>query len=576
MATIANQYDPNKPKSSEDDSTAQPVSVSGSEAQDDNGGAPSASNAAPVANASPKPTSSGRFQNLNAYLKANQNFNKDAGGLAGKVNQNLTSKSNDLQKNFAQSQQDYQTSLNNARQRYDQQFVNNTLGTPTSNINNGSSGINQNPNPSGSGNMGQTPGTFMTPEVGAPQQNQLTPPSTGNMGQTPENTGNMPSTVPAVLQSASSMPSSAQSDIDRFQQMLNASYKGPTSLDPNLNVQASNFANLAGQTGSEQGRFNLLKDLYNKPTYSSGQQTLDNLLLQSNPQQLNTLQANRTKANQINNNLRQAQVQAGVQASDATNEANATREATRNALTGAVSSFGANEDRAVKDALAARQKQFDTEQTGLTTGQLSSQDALNFGLINKLGDTQGNNPLYNLDLGKYLTQSNVSPTGQTVATPEDYQRIAALQKLSGGYATDDTSKIYDTYSDPTKAGTFAKENPYDFNQASYKTDWNNADLAYHGKADPLQQGIDTRKHANEDLIKYINSHSPFDISDNVYRSLANNQQGIKSGQASLDQLMQAMGANKKLGLTDASKFAPQTTTPDVSRQTALNNIYNRE
>jgi hypothetical protein len=133
MAVNANTFDPNNPNGNTNNPTQQP----GTGAPSTTGGTPSQpigisgteASATPDASgnnaSSPKPTSSGRFQNLNAYLRANQGYD-----LAGNVNNNLTSRANDLQKNFAQAQNDYQTSLNNARQRYDSQFVNNTNTPP--------------------------------------------------------------------------------------------------------------------------------------------------------------------------------------------------------------------------------------------------------------------------------------------------------------------------------------------------------------------------------------------------------------------------------------------------------------
>jgi hypothetical protein len=76
--------------------------------------------------------------------------------------------------------------------------------------------------------------------------------------------------------------------------MRDAQYKGPTQLDPSLQTQAQDYTNLAGNVGTEQGRYNLLSQLYNTPTYTSGQKTLDNLFLQGNPQQLANLQSNQS------------------------------------------------------------------------------------------------------------------------------------------------------------------------------------------------------------------------------------------------------------------------------------------
>lgn len=69
--------------------------------------------------------------------------------------------------------------------------------------------------------------------------------------------------------------------------------QGQISFDPNAVAQTvnsvspslSNFKNLANQAQTETGRFGLLQKTYGTPTYARGQQRLDQLLLQSSPQQ---------------------------------------------------------------------------------------------------------------------------------------------------------------------------------------------------------------------------------------------------------------------------------------------------
>src|SRR6185295_13055722 len=99
MATNANQFNPddNNQDQGQDNFMSQPMNISGSEAQNADTGAVAGAQSNRAG--SQKPTSSGSFSNLNAYLKANQGFNREGGGLAGKVNQNLTSRASDLQKN---------------------------------------------------------------------------------------------------------------------------------------------------------------------------------------------------------------------------------------------------------------------------------------------------------------------------------------------------------------------------------------------------------------------------------------------------------------------------------------------
>lgn len=542
MATNGNQFDPNDPSNNQGQQngqgsqqgtpTSQPVNISGSEAQDSSTNSPNQQG-----QTNPKPTSSGRFQNLNSYLKANQGFNQQNGGLAGQINQNLTSKSNDLQQNFAQAKQDYQTSLNNARQRYDSQFVDNSLQDPTK---------------------------------------------------------------------------LSQDDQNKFTQMRDATYNGPTQLDPNLQTQVQDFSNLASGTGTEQGRFNLLQQLYNKPSYTTGQQTLDNLFLQANPTQLANLQNSQITSNQLSSNLGQAQADAGGQAANAIEEANQTQQATRNALMNAVNGFDTQMGQNVQSALTGRDQAYQNELGGLQNG-LSSQDALKFGLINNLGD-KTSQPIYNLDPTKYLQESTFAPTNQSVASADDYAKINALNSLSGGKLTDpNVSKIFDMYGDPSQAGSFAKQDPYSFNNAQFSNDLNNAKGQYQSAlapqqaaydaanstlnsggqygglinqakatADPIRQNLlqqynnnktlglpntmgDPSQMSDLDVLRnygtqprsnngnVVGSSNPY---DSLIQGITNNQQSMTNSQQMLKQLADTYGLNRSINITDADKYAP--------------------
>lgn len=555
MATI---FDPNKQNNEQQqgDNLSQPVNISGSAAAAPDAG-PSASPAS-TGGTNPKPTSSGRFQNLNAYLKANQGFNREGGGLAGKVNQNLTSRASTLQKDFAQAQQDYQTTLNNARQRYDQQFVDQSLANPE------------------------------------------------------------------------------QADVNKFAQYRDATYKGPTELDPNrtLRSQAENFSNLANNTNTEGGRLQLLNQLYNKPTYSRGQKALDNLFLQANPDQLNSLKSNRIVANQVNNNLGQAQSEAAAKAIEATQEANATREATRNALGGAITGFDANMQNAVQQAAAARDQKFGQKQTDLYNTRLGSDEAIKWGLLKQLGDNQSV-PLFNLDLQNYLQKSNLDPTKQTVASEADYNRINALRNLAGANLNENTSKLFDMFNDPSLAGSFAKQDPYSFNREQFLYDQGQAQANYQLQADPYNtaiaqanaalytgdantgylQGLIPALAQNASPIRqqmmdeYNNQLAAYqamgmDASNVTVPNVANlsdmelirqyggaslqpliqgiegNQSKLTTYQSLLDTLNNASGINRRATITDADQYTPVTidpanigATPDIL--TALENIYNQ-
>lgn len=78
-----------------------------------------------------------------------------------------------------------------------------------------------------------------------------------------------------------------QNQMSRFGEIANAQYKGPHDLTgttkyANTAQQYEKAQQAAKNASSDGGRFSLLKDAYARPTYSQGQQNLDNLLLTGN------------------------------------------------------------------------------------------------------------------------------------------------------------------------------------------------------------------------------------------------------------------------------------------------------
>lgn len=77
------------------------------------------------------------------------------------------------------------------------------------------------------------------------------------------------------------------SNVDRFKEISNASYKGPNSLDASQYYQdtQSKLNKVSGyknNASSDEGRFSILKEMFDRPRYSQGQKNLDNLLLSGN------------------------------------------------------------------------------------------------------------------------------------------------------------------------------------------------------------------------------------------------------------------------------------------------------
>jgi hypothetical protein len=339
-------------------------------------------------------------------------------------------------------------------------------------------------------------------------------------------------------------------DVNKFNQMRDASYQGPTQLQdtPKLQVQAQNINDTTSQLGTEQGRFNSLRQMFNRPTYSAGQQKLDNVFLQNDPNQVKQLNNARVLGNQAQNTVNQANTQAQAKAQLYQNEAADTKQQTQGALNKAFSDQDAalqakvDQGNALNQRLASELKNGtisadDAKLLGLQasdTGRLytdsvykndgqayagspSAQAALaawnqpfqdkflkdvaNAGgqlSMDQLNDefsnaykTLQNVPgvrdieNYGVDTNAYLR--NLDATKQNVASADDYARYQALSKLANVDPT--------LLTDPSQAGAF--DNFKHFDTDAYNQAVATQKAAYESQANPLTNYL-----YNPDLYKF--------------------------------------------------------------------------
>lgn len=247
-------------------------------------------------------------------------------------------------------------------------------------------------------------------------------------------------------------------DVNKFGQMRDASYQGPTALQdaPKLQVQAQNIADTTSQLGNEQGRFNSLRQMFNRPTYSSGQQKLDNLLVQNDPNQIKQMNNARVLGNQAQNTVNQANTQAQAQGQLYTQEANNTKQQTQDALNKAFT----DQDSALQAKVDAANTAQTNLRNDLTSGTVTQAEADRLGLTNGMST-------FGLNLSDYL--NNIDANKQTVANADDYSRYQALSKLANIDPTVLTNpQLAGTY-DSQLANQFNKDN---FNSARSSTEQN--------------------------------------------------------------------------------------------------------
>ncbi len=256
------------------------------------------------------------------------------------------------------------------------------------------------------------------------------------------------------------------SHVQQFQSYLNAKdqYTAPAAYDTNQSLQSGvqNYQSNANLTNSEPGRYTLLNQMYGNPNYSQGQQKLDNLFLQADPNQgANLSQGAQANAANLNNAYAGANAATGSLANQYAANAAATQDASRQALGGAITNFGTQATDAATAAGNARAQALQSAQSDYGRGQVSLEDAAKYGI-----DLNSANYGVN-DLSPYLRADLAStPTAQNIITPEQQKQIAALSQLAGNSLSGDPTQVLGQFNGNTAAGTY-NSNPYNFDTGAY-------------------------------------------------------------------------------------------------------------
>lgn len=227
-----------------------------------------------------------------------------------------------------------------------------------------------------------------------------------------------------------------------YQSDINALGQTAGQQQQALKSQAGQLEQAAQSAGTEAGRFELLRGTYGQPTYSKGQQRLDQLFLQAQPGVARSLQQNlgqvSKQANEQVSGL-DAATQAKLKALQGLSSERADQ--WKNLLTGGaseglesdISQRGLGDIEASSKARLAQAQQdvagaADLRQR-LATNKLTDED------IQKLGLQKGQS-LYDVNLSNYMNQANREATLAGVADPAEAARFRALQQLSGDTSGD--------------------------------------------------------------------------------------------------------------------------------------------
>jgi hypothetical protein len=323
-----------------------------------------------------EPQGSGRFSNLQKYIGANQQYNEAGGGMAGKIQEQSSSRLDSIRQGIQNQKTQAQNQYNQLQQ-----------------------------------NLGQQGQQL--------QQQAFQDPN-------------------AILQN--------QQQLSEFQKLRTGGYgqdiqglaQGVNQFQPGI----QGLQQAAQQAGTEQGRFQLLRNRFAQPGYSTGQQRLDQLLLQATPgaaRSLKTgLQGFAQEAGTLQSGLesdiqsRQSELQ-GLAGQRQSEIQNLLQYGTTEGLESELGQRGLTDIEQGLNQQLESLRQTAPEQYQQLLSRVQSGSVLESDLPT-LGLQAGQN-LYNLDLAQYLSPEDVmqgrlaQATAQQVASPDEIRRYQALQQL---------------------------------------------------------------------------------------------------------------------------------------------------
>lgn len=237
--------------------------------------------------------------------------------------------------------------------------------------------------------------------------------------------------------------------VNQFSRMRDAAYKGPSGIEDLegyqvLQTDFNKAQELLSSAENESGRQTLLNETYKRADYTSGQNKLDQLLLQNDPNARSAFSNLQTKYSGLSGLLSGAQTSAAEQAK----AQKAQTEATRNRI---LETLGREDDPSTEideskgeigglfKTLSNRSSNYASDQNTLLNKidqeRASAERAYSEDVLKALGLNEGDK-LYDLNLASYgldFTPANVSAS--SVQTADEMNRYQALYQLLGSTGT---------------------------------------------------------------------------------------------------------------------------------------------
>lgn len=250
-----------------------------------------------------------------------------------------------------------------------------------------------------------------------------------------------------------------QQNLSAFQQIRQGQYNPNVALENEggLANQAQGIAGRAQMAGTEQGRFQLLRDQFGQTpgkNYSKGAQRFDQLLLQGQGGQLGQLaQRSQAAAQGTQDALSGAQQAVAGTKSQIEQMGQQAQQQAEQALGGKITSEQERLQGLAARTQSQREAEFENLRSGLEKGEVTEEQARQLGFNpddpNSLR-LYGNSPLQYLNKNA-LGQASIG----NVAGAEDQARMEALAKLSGRQDLEDYADVSGPLG--TVSGTFNQD-----------------------------------------------------------------------------------------------------------------------
>lgn len=288
---MAFYQNPDEEKEQEQGMNGQPVPMSGGQSSSISSSAPAAK-----APAAPKAASSGMTPGFAQFAKANQ------GAAQNRLNASTA-------QNVANAGKQATNAINQATTSFGQKVEAGTLSNrqnavqDVANITNAARNVTAQPKPANTG---------VVPPAPAPAANPLAT-GTAKSGVVNQALENQPSAATPVAE-APQYGGLAQDQVNRFQDIINARYKGPESLRQSglyqiASGKVGSAQNTINQSKTAAGREDLLKNMNaQRSDYTTGLNKLDAALLNANKSGVQNLQNTAQAQGNVEQKLDQAQI----------------------------------------------------------------------------------------------------------------------------------------------------------------------------------------------------------------------------------------------------------------------------